>query len=172
MCLTFFSLVRHASQLARHVSHLFQLGETCVSPFSAWWDTCLSWRDMCLTFFSLVRHVSHLFQFLAQTLTNCPALHTKGNFWKFMLQTCSTLASRLYWRHIWTASHNCMKRMRLSCLMHVFVRCFLITFSAIFLLNKWYDTYRDTYRVSDQCIDDTYRIIDTIHKTGTYDTLR
>ena len=33
-CLTFFSLVRHVSQLARHVSHLFQLGETCVSPFS------------------------------------------------------------------------------------------------------------------------------------------
>ena len=45
------------------MSHLFQLGETCVS----------AWRDMCLTFFSLVRHVSHLFQFLAQTLdTNCP----------------------------------------------------------------------------------------------------
>ena len=43
---------------ARHVSHLFQLGETCVS----------AGRDMCLTFFSLVRHVSHLFQFLAQTL--------------------------------------------------------------------------------------------------------
>ena len=37
--------------------------------------------------------------------------------------------------------------------------------SAIFVFNKWYDTYRDTYRVSDQCIDDTYRIIDTIHKT-------
>ena len=50
---------------AKHVSHLFQLGETCVS----------AGRDMCLTFFSLVRHVSqlcdtvsHLFQFLAQTL--------------------------------------------------------------------------------------------------------
>ena len=25
---------------------------------------------------------------------------------------------------------------------------------------------RDIYRVSDQCIDDTYRIIDTIHKTS------
>ena len=41
-CRTFFSLVRH----------VFQLGETCVSPFSAWWDMCLSWA----------RHVSHLFQ--------------------------------------------------------------------------------------------------------------
>ena len=40
---TFFSLVRHVSQL----------GETC------------------LTFYSLVRHVSHLFQFLAQTLVSC-----------------------------------------------------------------------------------------------------
>ena len=34
MCLTFFSLVRHVSQLCDTVSHLFQLGETCVSPFS------------------------------------------------------------------------------------------------------------------------------------------
>ena len=25
--------------------------------------------------------------------------------------------------------------------------------------------YRNTNRVSDQCIDDTYHIIDTIHKT-------
>ena len=44
---------------ARHVSHLFQLGETCVSalwycvsPFSAWWDMCLtffnSWLKHCL----------------------------------------------------------------------------------------------------------------------------
>ena len=32
------------------MSHLFQLGETCVS----------AGRDMCLTFFSLVRHVSRL----------------------------------------------------------------------------------------------------------------
>ena len=34
MCLTFFSLVRHVSQLCDTVSHLFQLGETCVSHFS------------------------------------------------------------------------------------------------------------------------------------------
>ena len=34
MCLSFFSLVRHVSQICDTVSHLFQLGETCVSPFS------------------------------------------------------------------------------------------------------------------------------------------
>ena len=26
--------IRHVSHLVRHMSHLFQLGETCVSPFS------------------------------------------------------------------------------------------------------------------------------------------
>ena len=47
----------------------------------------------------------------------------------------------------------------------------LITVSAVFVFNNWYDTYRDTYRVSDQCIDDTYRISDTIHKTTFFTAL-
>ena len=50
-----FQLRETCLSLVRHMSHLFQLGETYVSPFSAWWD-------ICLTFFSLVRHMSHLVQ--------------------------------------------------------------------------------------------------------------
>ena len=38
-----------------------------------------------------------------------------------------------------------------------------------FVLNKLYDTYRDTYRVSDQCIDDTYRIVSSIRYTRLLD---
>ena len=81
----------------------------------------------------------------------CPkGLNAKGNFWKFlllMLQTCSMPASIkiICMKHIWDFN--------------------LITVSAIFVFNKWYDTYRDTYRVSYQCIDDTYRIVSLIRYT-------
>ena len=72
-----------------------------------------------------------------------------------MLQTCSTLASRLM-----TSIHDTYFMHTCVCML-----CFNYGLRNIFYWINDTICITNTYRVSDQCIDDTYRIIDTIHKT-------